>query len=41
MASADAFLITIVFAPSIRRRMETSLPSKLIEFAQFGKPLII
>jgi glycosyltransferase involved in cell wall biosynthesis len=41
LASADAFLIPMVFDPSIRQRMETSFPSKLIEFAQFGKPLII
>ncbi len=41
LASADAFLIPMVFDPSMRRRMETSFPSKLIEFAQFGKPLII
>jgi len=41
LASADAFLIPMVFDPSIRRRMETSFPSKLIEFAQFGKPLIV
>ncbi len=41
LASADAFLIPMVFDPSIRRRMETSFPSKLIEFAQFGKPHII
>ncbi len=41
LASADAFLIPMVFDPSIRRRMETSFPSKLLEFAQFGKPLII
>ena len=41
LASADAFLIPMVFDPTIRRRMETSFPSKLIEFAQFGKPLVI
>lgn len=41
MASADAFLIPMVFDPSMKRRMETSFPSKLIEFAQFGKPLVI
>lgn len=41
LASADAFLIPMVFDPFIRRRMETSFPSKLIESAQFGKPLII
>jgi glycosyltransferase involved in cell wall biosynthesis len=41
LASADAFLVPMVFDPSIRRRMETSFPSKLIEFAQLGKPIII
>jgi len=41
LASADAFLIPMVFEEKYRRRMETSFPSKLIEFAQFGKPLII
>ena len=38
---ADAFLIPMVFEEKHRRRMETSFPSKLIEFAQFGKPLIV
>ncbi len=41
LAEADAFLIPMVFDPQFRRRMETSFPSKLIEFAQFGKPLVI
>jgi glycosyltransferase involved in cell wall biosynthesis len=41
LASADAFLVPMVFDASNRRRMETSFPSKLIEFAQFGKPLVI
>lgn len=41
LASADAFLVPMVFDSSKRRRMETSFPSKLIEFAQFGKPLVI
>ena len=41
LQSADAFLIPMVFDKKYRRRMETSFPSKLIEFAQFGKPLII
>jgi glycosyltransferase involved in cell wall biosynthesis len=41
LQSADAFLIPMVFEEKYRRRMETSFPSKLIEFAQFGKPLII
>jgi len=41
LQSADAFLVPIVFEEKYRRRMETSFPSKLIEFAQFGKPLIV
>lgn len=41
LASADAFLVPMVFNPALRRRMETSFPSKLIESAQFGPPLII
>lgn len=39
--SADAFLVPMVFDPSMRRRMETSFPSKLVEMAQLGKPLVI
>jgi glycosyltransferase involved in cell wall biosynthesis len=41
LRSADAFLIPMVFEPAMRRRMQTSFPSKLIEFSQFGKPLVI
>jgi glycosyltransferase involved in cell wall biosynthesis len=41
LESADAFLVPMVFDPSMRRRMETSFPSKLMEFAQFGKPLVV
>lgn len=41
LAEADAFLIPMVFKAGMRRRMQTSFPSKLVEFAQFGKPLII
>jgi glycosyltransferase involved in cell wall biosynthesis len=41
LASANAFLIPMDFTPLMRRRMETSFPSKLTEFAQFGKPLVI
>jgi glycosyltransferase involved in cell wall biosynthesis len=41
LKSADAFLVPMVFEEKYRRRMETSFPSKLIEFAQFGKPLIV
>jgi glycosyltransferase involved in cell wall biosynthesis len=41
LASGDAFLVTMAFDPSLRRQMETSFPSKLVECVQFGKPLII
>jgi len=41
LADADAFLVPMVFEPKMRRRMQTSFPSKLVEFAQLGKPLII
>lgn len=37
----DAFLVTMSFNPKLRRRMETSFPSKLTEFAIYGKPIII
>jgi len=39
--SADAFLVPMVFDPRMRRRMETSFPSKMVEMAQFGRPLVI
>lgn len=39
--NADAFLVVMSFDPALRRRMETSFPSKLPEYAQFGKPLVI
>lgn len=38
---ADAVVIPMVFEETFKRRMETSFPSKLVEFAQFGKPIII
>jgi glycosyltransferase involved in cell wall biosynthesis len=41
LASADAFLVTMSFDSVLRRRMETSFSSKLTEYAQFGKPLVI
>lgn len=41
LSEAGAFLIPMVFEAQSRRRMETSFPSKLIEFAQWGKPLIV
>lgn len=40
-ANADAFLVVMSFEPALRRRMETSFPSKLPEYAQFGKTLVI
>ncbi|AVZ31599.1 glycosyltransferase [Nodularia spumigena CS-584] len=41
LGAADAFLVVMSFDPALRRRMETSFPSKLPEYAQFGKPLVI
>jgi glycosyltransferase involved in cell wall biosynthesis len=40
-ASGDAFLVPMAFEPSLRRQMETSFPSKLVECVQFEKPLVI
>lgn len=40
LGSADAFLVTSAFEPSMRRLMETNFPSKLLEFARFSKPLV-
>ncbi|AOY83934.2 glycosyltransferase [Moorena producens JHB] len=41
LSSADACLVTMSFNPAMRRRMETSFPSKLLEYVQFGKPIVI
>lgn len=41
LAEADAFLVPMVFDTRLRRRMETSFPSKLTEFAQLQKPLVV
>lgn len=41
LCEADAFLIPMVFNAALHRRMETSFPSKLVEFAQWGKPLVV
>ncbi len=41
LLSADVFLTAMVFDPKMQRRMATSFPSKLIEYAQLGKPLVI
>jgi glycosyltransferase involved in cell wall biosynthesis len=41
LAVADALLVTMSFDPVLRRRMETSFPSKLTEYARYGKPIIV
>jgi hypothetical protein len=41
LENLDALLVTMSFDPKLRRRMETSFPSKLTEFAKYGKPMII
>lgn len=41
LVSADALLVVMSFNRAMRRRMETSFPSKLTEYAQFGKPIVI
>lgn len=41
LATADAFLVPMSFDPAMRRRMECCFPSKLVDFARFGKPLVI
>jgi len=41
LVSANAFLVPMVFEPAMRRRMETSFPSKMLEMSQFFKPLVI
>jgi len=41
LITADAFLITQSFDEKHSRLMRTNFPSKLVEFAQLGKPLII
>jgi glycosyltransferase involved in cell wall biosynthesis len=41
LATADAFLVTMRFEPHYRRYMETSFPSKMINYAQFHKPIVI
>ncbi|MBE9100647.1 glycosyltransferase [Vacuolonema iberomarrocanum] len=38
---ASVLLVVMSFEASDRRRMETSFPSKLIEFCSIGKPLVI
>jgi glycosyltransferase involved in cell wall biosynthesis len=39
--SADVFLVAMRFEKQFRRFMETSFPSKILEYAQFHKPIIV
>jgi glycosyltransferase involved in cell wall biosynthesis len=41
LTTANAFLVTMRFEPHLRRFMETSFPSKIANYAQFHKPIII
>jgi len=41
LESADAFLVAQSFDEKHNRLMQTNFPSKLVEFAQFGKPLVV
>lgn len=41
LLTGDFYLVSMSFDPNLKRRMETSFPSKLLEYVQFGKPLII
>lgn len=41
LSSADAFLVPMVFEPAMKRRMETSFPSKMVEMCQMGKPIVV
>ncbi|MBD1862626.1 glycosyltransferase [Trichocoleus sp. FACHB-46] len=38
---ADVLLVIMSFAESDQKRMQTSFPSKLLEYCQFGKALVI
>jgi glycosyltransferase involved in cell wall biosynthesis len=39
--SADALLITMPFDGKLRRQAGTAFPSKLTEYARFGRPLVV
>jgi signal recognition particle subunit SEC65 len=41
LSTANALLVTISFAEENRRWAETSFPSKLVEYCQYKKPIII
>lgn len=41
LIKANALLVAMSFEEQDKRRMETSFPSKLVDYCQFGKPIII
>jgi glycosyltransferase involved in cell wall biosynthesis len=41
LSTADMYLVCMSFNSCLRVRMETSFPSKMVEYAQFGRPLVI
>jgi len=41
LLQSHALLVVMSFESHLRQRMETSFPSKLIEYCQLGKPLLI
>lgn len=40
LAEADAYLVVTSFSEVFQRRVRTSFPSKLLEYAAYGKPII-
>ncbi|MEM9446966.1 MAG: glycosyltransferase [Cyanobacteria bacterium P01_E01_bin.6] len=41
LSQADSLLLTMSFNSQDKRRTQTSFPSKLLEYCQFGKPIVI
>lgn len=41
LASVDVFLVVMRFQKRLRRFMETSFPSKIPEYAQYHKPIVV
>ena len=41
LSSADALLVAMSFDASMQRQMETSFPSKLVDYVQICKPVVI
>lgn len=40
LAEADAYLVVTSFEEKFKRRVQTSFPSKILEYAAYGKPII-